>query len=319
MARSAGLKSIALDFLAGLLALCLVFAWLIFSASNNLQLFTLTTAALYLLAGVIRAADAPQNVVLKAMLIGLGGIVPVAVMRAARFAFTEYGYVPLFVAFSLLAAAAGAGMRYLLAHGRIWLASLLALFSFGGAAVAIVMAIPLLIAIWSNKAINVPAPAFSLETPDGKTVTSADLRGRVVVLAFWATWCTPCRQELPDLQKVYERYKGNPNTTFYAVGGPWGGDTIGNESAFAARINVSLPLAFDKHGAAQALGVQGFPALMILDGNGHVRLFHNGYDASEHFARQVAAEVGVLEAAPSAPASRGRTPDRRRRASAATG
>jgi peroxiredoxin len=298
MPRSAGLKSVAGDFLAGLIALCLVFAWLILSGSNNLQLFTLTTAALFLLAGVIRAADAPQNVVLKAILIGLGGIVPVAVMRAARFALTEYGYVPLFVAFSLLAAAAGGGMRYLFAHRRIWLACLLALFSFGGAAVAIVVAIPVWIASSSNEAINVPAPAFSLEIPAGKTVTSADLRGRVVVLAFWATWCTPCRQELPDLQKVYERYKHDPGTTFYAVGGPWGGDTIGNESAFAARIKVSLPLAFDRHGAARALGVEGFPALLILDGNGHVRLFHNGYDASEDLARQVAAEVGILEAGP---------------------
>lgn len=295
MSRSASIKSIALDLLAGLIAFCLVFAWLVFSGSNDLQLFTLIAAALFFLAGVIRAPDAPQNVILTAILVGLGGIVPVAVMRLTRFALTGYGYVSLFVAFSLLMAAAGAGMRYLFARGRTWPASLLALISLGGATAAIVVAIPLLIASWSNKAINFPAPAFSLATLDGKTVTSGDLRGHVVVLAFWATWCSPCRQELPDLQKVYERYKDNPNAIFYAVGGPWGGDTIGKESAFASQINVNLPLAFDSHGAARALGVQGFPALVILDGNGHVRLFHDGYDASEHLARQVATEVRTLE------------------------
>lgn len=296
MPRSANIKSVALDLLAGLLALCLVFTWLVLSGSNNLQLFTLITATLFFLAGVIRAPGAPQNIVRKAMLIGLGGIVPVVIMRAARFALTEYGYVSLFVAFSLSMAAAGTATWHLFARARAWSASLLALFSLGGATLAITMAIPLLIATWSNKAVNGPASAFSLATPNGETITSRDLRGHVVVLAFWATWCSPCRQELPDLQRVYERYKDHPNTVFYAVGGPWGDVTLGKESAFAARIKVSLPLAFDSHGAAQALGVQGFPALIILDGNGRVRLFHSGYDASEHLARQVATEIGILDA-----------------------
>ena len=292
---SANIKSVALDLLVGLAALCLVFMWLVLSGSNNLQLFTLITAALFFLAGVIRALRAPRNIVQKAILISVGGIVPVIIMRATGFALTEYGYVSLFVVFSMLMAAAGATTRHLFARGRAWSASLLALSSLAGAALAITMAIPLLIAIWSSKATNLPASAFSLATPDGGTVTSADLRGHVVVLAFWATWCSPCRQELPDLQRVYERYKDQPNTTFYAVGGPWGDDTLGKESAFAAQIKVSLPLAFDSHGAAKVLGVQGFPALIILDGNGRVRLFHSGYDASEHLARQVATELRILE------------------------
>jgi len=296
MPRSANIKPVALDLLAGLIAFCLVFIWLLLSGSNNLQLFILMTAALFFLAGVIRVPGVPQNIVRKAILIGLGGIVPVVIMRATRFALTEYGYVSLFVAFSVSMAAAGAATCYLLAHARVWSASLLALFSLGAATLAVTMAIPLLIATWSNKAINLPAAAFSLATPGGGTVTSADLRGHVVVLAFWATWCSPCRQELPDLQRVYERYEDKPNTAFYAVGGPWGDDTLGKESAFAAQIKVSLPLAFDSHGAAQALGVQGFPALIILDGSGRVRLFHSGYDASEHLARQVATELGILEA-----------------------
>jgi peroxiredoxin len=295
MPRSTNIKSIALDLLAGLIALCLVFAWLVLTGSNNLQLFTLITATLFFLAGVVRATEAPQNIVRQAILIGLGGIVPVVVMRVTRFALTEYGYVALFVAFSLSMAASGAAIRYLLARGRSWSASLLALISLGGATLVTTIAIPLLITNWSNTAINLPASDFSLVTLDGRTVTSADLRGHVVVLAFWATWCSPCRQELPDLQKAYERYKNKPNTTFYAVDGPWGGDTLGKESAFAAQINLSLHLAFDRHGAAQALGIQGFPALVILDGTGRVRLFHNGYDASEHLARQVATEVGALE------------------------
>lgn len=296
MPRSTNIKSIALDLLAGLAALCLVFVWLVLSGSNDLQLFSLITAGLFFLAGVIRAPEALRNLVQKAILIALGGIVPVVIMRLTRFALTEYGYVSLFVAFSVSMAAAGAATRYLLARARAWASSLLALLSLGAATLAVTMAVPLLIATWSNRTVNLPVAAFSLATAHGGTVTSADLRGRVVVLAFWATWCSPCRQELPDLQKVYERYKDDPHTTFYAVGGPWGDDNLGKEAAFAAQLKVSVPLAFDSHGAAQTLGVQGFPALIILDGTGRVRLFHSGYDASEHLARQIAKELGALEA-----------------------
>src|SRR5690348_3836207 len=184
MLRSADLKSIALDLLAGLIAFCFVIAWLVLSRTNDLQSFTLVTALLFFLAGALRGAAAPRNAVSMALLIALGGIVPVVLMRMTRTAFTEYGYVPLFVTFSLLLPAAGLGMRRLLVRGRTWPASLLALVSLGGATLAIMTAIPPLIASWSSKAINLPAPPFSFATPDGKSVTSVDLRGHVVVLAF---------------------------------------------------------------------------------------------------------------------------------------
>jgi peroxiredoxin len=288
------LKSAALDVLAGFVALCFLLAFVVIYKRNDLQLFSLVTATVFFLAGLLRGASAPQNLLLKALLIGLGGAVPVVVMRVTSTAFTEQGYVPLFVAFSLSLAMAGAETRRLLARGRLRTAPLLAFLSFAAATLAVGMAIPPLMARWSSKEVNLPVPAFSLVTPDGKTVNSADLRGRVVVLAFWATWCVPCRQELPDLQKAYEQYKNNRNAAFYAVGGPWGGDSIGKEFAFASRIDLTLPLAFDSHGAAQALGVHSFPALVILDGDGHVRLIHNGYDASEHLARQVGKTVAAL-------------------------
>lgn len=142
---------------------------------------------------------------------------------------------------------------------------------------------------------GLPVPVFSLATPDGMNVSSADLRGRVIVLAFWATWCTPCRQELPDLQKAYSHDKGSRTAAFYAVDGPWGGDTIEKESAFAARMNLALPLAFDSHGAARrALGVYALPALVILDSEGRVRLFQNGYAPSERLGRKITAKLRAL-------------------------
>jgi peroxiredoxin len=287
-------KSVALDLLAGFVALGFLLAFVVVYKRNDLQLFSLVTGAVFFLAGLLRGGSAPQNLLLKALLIGLGGTVPVIVMRVTSMAFTEQGYAPLFVAFALSLAMAGAETRHLLAREFLRTASLLAFLSFAGATLAVGMAIPALMARWSSEEVNRPAPSFSFANLDGKPVTSADLHGRVAVLAFWATWCVPCRQELPDLQKSYEQYKGNPNVSFYAVGGPWGGDTIEQESAFANQMKLNLPLAFDSDGTAQSLGVRTFPALIILDGASRIRMIHHGYDASEHLARHVSEQVGAL-------------------------
>jgi len=293
MSAKHAFKVAASDILAGFVAFCCLIAFVAIYRQNDLQLFSLVTTILFFLAGVLRGANA-QNPLLTGFLTVIGGALPILVMKLTRMAFTEQGYAPLFVAFSLSMAVAGAEVRRLLTRGQLRLAFLLAVVSFSGAALATAMAIPELMAKWSSERVNRPAPSFSFVTFDGKSVTSADLRGRVVVLAFWATWCAPCRQELPDLQQAYEQYKGNPNVTFYAMGGPWGEDTIEKESAFANQVKLNLPLAFDSHGAAKSLGVSVFPVLVILDGAGHVRMIHNGYDASEHLARLVSKEVGAL-------------------------
>ncbi len=209
-------------------------------------------------------------------------------------AMTAQGYVPLFIVFSVLLAVAGVETRHLLARGRRRAASVVAVLSFGAVIVAIATAVPSLMARWSSEHVNRPAPAFSLATLEGKPVTSADLRGRVVVLAFWATWCVPCQQELPELQKVYEQYEGNSHVAFYAVGGPWGEDTAEKESAFARQIKLDMPLAFDSEGTGKALGVNTLPALIVLDGAGRIRMVHNGFDASEHLGRNLSKEVDAL-------------------------
>jgi peroxiredoxin len=294
MPPRATLQSTVLDILAGFVALCVLVTYLVLDSRNNLQLFALVTAVLYFLAGILRGSRAPQNFWLTGLLIGLGGAVPVVIMRATEMAMTAQGYVPLFIVVSLLFAIAGVETRHLLSHERRKAACLLVSFSFGIAILIAVTAIPFVMARLSTEQVNRPAPAFSFDTFDGKPVTSADLRGRVVVLAFWATWCPPCRQELPELQKVYEQYAGNSKVTFYAVGGPWGDDTAEKESAFAKQTKLNLPLAFDSRGTGRALGVSTYPALIILDAAGRIRLVHSGYDGSENLARHISREVDAL-------------------------
>jgi thiol-disulfide isomerase/thioredoxin len=294
MAYKMTLRHAAFDILSGFLALCLVLAFVVLHRTNDLQLFSLMTAILFFLAGVLRGARGPQNPLLTAFLIGLGGILPVFAMRVTGVALTEQGYVPLFVALSFCLALAGLEASRMFFRGRRKAALLFTLLSFVVATLVIGFAIPLLMDRWSSQEVNRPAPAFSFTTFDGKPVTSADVQGHVVVLAFWATWCVPCRQELPELQNIYDKYRENSNVVFYAVGGPWGGDTVDKESAFAKQMGLNLPLAFGSPETRRALGISGFPALIILDGAGHIRLVHSGYDASEHLARRVSEEVGAI-------------------------
>jgi len=294
MLHGMSLKHPAFGILSGLLALCLVLAFAVIQKHNDLQLFSLTTAVAFFLAGTLRGASDPENLWLNVVLISLGGVLPVYVMRVTGMAFTEQGYVPLFFAFSPCFAVAGVEASRLFLRGWPKTAVLLTLLSSATATLVIAFGIPPLMAKWSSEEINRPAPAFSFMMLDGERVTSASLRGRVVVLAFWATWCVPCRQELPELEKVYEQYKQNPNVAFYAVGGPWGGDTMDKESAFAKQMGLDLPLAFGSPETRLALQVIDFPALVILDGAGHIRLIHTGYDASEHLAQRLSKEVDVV-------------------------
>src|SRR6059058_744083 len=95
-----------------------------------------------------------------------------------------------------------------------------------------------------------PIP-FAIRLVDGRTISSQQLRGRVVVLDFWATWCVPCRQELPILQRVYDKTKGRGDVAFFAVDGVMtdtpgdAGDTALGAVAYFDRAGYTIPLAWD--------------------------------------------------------------------------
>jgi thiol-disulfide isomerase/thioredoxin len=283
-----------LDVLAGFVALCLVFAFVISYSFRDLRIFSAATAVIFFLAGLSRRGNRGENPWLIGFLIALGGIVLLVLMQWTWPTPFEEGYVPSIIVFSLLMATSGATTRRLLFMDRAGAACVLGFVSVFAVTLASLVAVPAYVTHLSSKHVNRPAPSFSFVTPDGETVTSDDLRGRVVVLAFWATWCGPTRREFPVLQAAYDQYKLNPKVVFYAVGGPWYGDTIESEAVFARQTNIKLPLVFDSHGAMDALGVNAFPALIVLDSQGRVRLIHGGYDGSEHLSRHISEEIDAL-------------------------
>jgi peroxiredoxin len=119
-----------------------------------------------------------------------------------------------------------------------------------------------------------PAPAFTLVARDGGKVSLADLAGQVVMINFWATWCGPCRQEMPLLAQLHDKYE--------PLGFTMIGVNVEPDSAAAVTwlkgVPVTFPILFDTDSAvAGRFGVEGMPSSVLVDRNGQVRYIHRGY------------------------------------------
>jgi len=119
-----------------------------------------------------------------------------------------------------------------------------------------------------------PAPAFTLPTRDGGTISLEHLRGQVVMINFWASWCGPCRQEFPILDEMYRKYR--------PMGFTLVGVNVESETADAERFleatPVTFPIAWDSENSVSgAYGVSAMPTTLIVDRKGNVRWLHRAY------------------------------------------
>jgi peroxiredoxin len=119
------------------------------------------------------------------------------------------------------------------------------------------------------------ATDFALATADGSTLRLSDLRGKVVLLNFWATWCPPCKAEMPDLEALYREYGAERNFAVVGVNMEESSETV---RAFAQANGISFPLALDADGkvSSQAYGVRTLPTSMLIDREGRIRDAWNG-------------------------------------------
>jgi peroxiredoxin len=113
-----------------------------------------------------------------------------------------------------------------------------------------------------------PAPNFAFPDLNGQQISLSDHRGKVVVVNIWATWCPPCKQEMPSMQKLYERFKGE-NFEILAVSI----DSTGREAVapFMRTMNLTFPALLDPKGSIGSLyGLIGVPESFIIDKEGIV-------------------------------------------------
>lgn len=118
------------------------------------------------------------------------------------------------------------------------------------------------------------APDFALKSSNGENLRLSEYRGDVVMVNFWATWCGPCRQEMPILDELYARYE--------RVGFSLLGVNIDDNSSKAmnmvAELGVSFPVLFDSRKEVSKLyEVNAMPVTVLIDREGTVRYVHQGY------------------------------------------
>ncbi len=128
----------------------------------------------------------------------------------------------------------------------------------------------------SNKHVELKGPAmdFTLKSNSGKNMRLSDLRGRVVMLNFWASWCGPCRQEMPLLDKLSRRYE--------AAGFTLLGVNVDAEKKLADRILREIPVGFDilydpTSKVSELYKVDVMPSTVLIDCDGNLNYLHRGY------------------------------------------
>lgn len=124
------------------------------------------------------------------------------------------------------------------------------------------------------------APDFTLETLDGQTINLSDLHGQVVLINFWATWCLPCREEMPAIQSVYDRYR-DQGFTVLAVNLL---ETDVEVTEFTSELALTFPILMDRNAEVFFLyRVRGLPTTFFLDQAGVIQSLKIGGPMLEDF------------------------------------
>ncbi|MFY7838909.1 MAG: redoxin domain-containing protein [Lacibacter sp.] len=140
------------------------------------------------------------------------------------------------------------------------------------------------------KIISKPSPQFTVTDSNGQLVSLTDLKGKVVVVDFWATWCVPCKKSFPAMQQSVNRYSADSNVVFLFVHTWERGDTNAkvNAAKYLTDNKYNFGLYMDTYDsisksnpAVTAFAVTGIPTKFVIDGQGNIRFIINGYSGMD--------------------------------------
>ena len=127
---------------------------------------------------------------------------------------------------------------------------------------------------WAAQTLSGPAPGFTLQSRDGAQVSLASQKGNVVMVNFWASWCVPCRQEMPHLQALYDRY----NSLGFELLAVNVESDLDDARKWLEETPVTFPVLFDpKNEVSKQYKVVSMPSTVMIGRDGTMRFIHHGY------------------------------------------
>lgn len=138
------------------------------------------------------------------------------------------------------------------------------------------------------------APDFVIYDINGHKITRKGLSGKIVVLDFWATWCRPCMEALPQFQRFCEQYKTKGEITFLAINVKNSGDSLATVREFMKDNRYSFPVALDTSDVTNQFSITAIPTAIVIDSQGHIRFRTTGYLTADEYAAAIKTAVETL-------------------------
>lgn len=132
---------------------------------------------------------------------------------------------------------------------------------------------------------DVKMPPFTLVDLNGNKISSSDFEGQVILLNFWATWCGPCKVEIPDLVKLHAKYKGR---SFQVVSIALESGSTKKIKQFAKKWRMNYPILIGDYDVVRSYGgIRGVPTTFLIDSKGYVKNMYLGPRSFRQFEKEI--------------------------------